>query len=339
MNSVGFDLGSHSIKLIELAQEGGKHRVVRVNQFTHPFGVMIPQDGDQIQQLAGMVKKELIENKYTIKNIRAALPESVISTKIISTPPLTDAELASAIDWLAEQHIAIPLEELRVEYEVLYRPPANKKNENMRVLLIGVPKAVITSYMSFFDYLEIEPVALESQVISILRALVRENTPTTLYVHMGAASTDFFIVHHGEIVFVYSFSNGGRLITRSIERSMNVDTKQAEEYKISYGVDPNFLEGKIAKIVQPVLQLFIIEIQKAMQYFTGQFGTESVKTIVFSGGSAHMPGLIGLMGSQLGIECTIAHPFEMLLTDTKIPVPTDREASFSVAVGLALRAM
>lgn len=339
MNAVGFDLGSYSIKLIELSPEGKKYRVVKVNQFTHPFGVMIPQDTDQVQQLAGMIKKELIDKKYTIKNLRAALPESVISTKIISTPPLSDAELASAIDWLAEQHIAIPLEELRVEYEVLYRPPANKKNDNMRVMLIGVPKTVITSYMNFFEQLEMEPVILESQVLSTLRSLMKENMPTTLFVHMGAASTDFFIVHQGEIVFVYSFSNGGRLITRSIERGLNVDTKQAEEYKMSYGVDPNFLEGKVAKIIQPVLQLFVLEIQKAMQYFTSQFGTETVKTVIFSGGSAHMPGLIPLMGTQIGVECTIAHPFENLIIDTKTPVPTDREAAFSVAVGLAMRAL
>lgn len=339
MNSVGFDLGSHSLKIIELAPDGKKFRPVRVDQFAHPFGVMIPQDLDQIQQLASMVKKVLVENKYTVQNIRVALPESVVSTKIISTPPLSDAELASASDWLAEQNIAIPLEELKIEYEVLYRPDAAKKNENMRVMLIGVPKTVISSYLSFFDYLEVEPVVLETQVLSILRSLMQENMPTTLFVHMGAQSTDFFIVHQGEIVFVYSFSNGGRLITRSIERSLNVDTKQAEEYKISYGVDPSFLEGKVAKIVTPVMQLFSTEIQKAMQFFTNQYGTQTVKRIVFSGGSAHMPGLIALMSSQMNVECTVAHPFEKLVTDTKVPIPTDREAAFSVAVGLAMRSI
>lgn len=339
MNSVGFDLGSHSLKLIELAPEGKKFRPIKVNQFTHPFGVMIPQDLDQIQQLAAMVKKALVENKYTTANIRAALPESVISSKIISTPPLSDAELASAIDWLAEQHIAIPLEELKVEYEVLYRPDKSKPNENMRVMLIGVPKAVISSYLSFFDYLEVEPVALETQVLSVLRSLTQENMPTTLFVHMGAAATDFFIVHQGEIVFVYSFSNGGRLITRSIERGLNVDTKQAEEYKVSYGVDVSFLEGKVAKIIQPVMQLFIVEIQKAMQYFTSQYGTQTVKRVVFSGGSAHMPGLIAAMSAQMNMECTIAHPFEKLVVDTKVPVPLDREAAFTVAVGLAMRSV
>ena len=88
-----------------------------------------------------------------------------------------------------------------------------------------------------------------------------------------------------------------------------------------------------------MLQLFTIEIQKAMQYFTSQYGTQTVKNIVFSGGTAHMPGLIPLMGSQIGVECTIAHPFANLITDTKTPVPTDREAAFSVAVGLAMRSL
>jgi type IV pilus assembly protein PilM len=336
MNAVGFDLGSHSLKLIELAPDGKKFRPIHVDQFTHPFGVMIPQDMDQIQQLAAMIKKVLVEKKYATQNIRVALPESVVSTKIISTPTLSDAELASAIDWLAEQNIAIPLEELKIEYEVLYRPD-KQKNENMRVMLVGVPKTVINAYMAFFDRLEIEPVILETQVLSILRSCTEENMPTTLFAHMGASSTDFFIVHQGEVVFVYSFNNGGRLITRSIERSLNVDAKQAEEYKLSYGVDPNFLEGKISKIIQPVLQLFVAEIQKAMQYFTSQYGTQTVKRIVLSGGSAHMPGLISAMSSQLGAECTIAHPFEKLVLDTKVPVPADREAAFSIAVGLAMR--
>lgn len=339
MNTLGFDLGSHSLKLVELAASGSKFHAVRMQQFIHPFGVMIPQDHDQLQQLAGMVKKVLVENKYTVQNMRAALPESVVSTKIISTPSLSDAELASAIDWLAEQHIAIPLEELKVEYEVLYRPDKAKKGENMRVLLIGVPKTVITSYMNFFEFLEIEPLILETQVLSILRSLQQENMPTTLFVNIGASSTDFFIVHQGEVVFVYSFTNGGRLITRSIERGLNVETKQAEEYKVTYGTDPQFLEGKIARIIQPVLQLFVTEMQKAMQFFTNQYGTQTVKRVVLSGGTAHMPGLIATLSAQINAECTLARPFQSLVADTKVQVPTDREAAFTVATGLAIRSL
>lgn len=337
MNAVGFDLGSYSLKVAEVAGDGRRVRPVKLHQFTHPFGVMLPADSGQMQQMASMIKQIFIDKKIPFSNVRAALPESVVSTKIISTPSLSDAELASAIDWLAEQHIAIPLEELKLEYEVLYRPDKSRKNENMRVMLIGVPKAVIESYLTLFGYMEIEPVLLETQVLSILRSTLTESMPTTLVVHMGAAATDFFIVHEGEIVFVYTFTNGGRLLTRSIERGLNVDAKQAEEYKMTYGVDPQFLEGRLVAILNPVLQLFKIEIQKAMQYFTGQFGTQSVKRVVLSGGGAHMPGLITHLASQLNVECTLARPFAHFETDTKMQLPMESEASFSVACGLAFR--
>lgn len=335
MNAVGFDLGSSSLKLLEATKEGDKYRVLQALEYSNPFGVMLPQDISQLEQLAGMLKQVVSEHKIGINNFRVALPENVISTKIISTPNLSDAELASAIDWLAEQHIAIPLEELKVEYEVLFRP--EKKDENMRVMLIGVPKRLITTYMKLFELMELEPAIMETQVLSMLRSTMNDQMPTTLFVHMGAASTEFVIVHEKEIVFVYSFGNGGRLLTRSIERGLNLDTTQAEEYKKSYGVDAQFLEGKLAAILDPVMHMFVTEIQKALQYFTGQFGTLRVKRIVFTGGGANLPGIIPFFASNFDQEVMVANPFDRFVADTKTPIPTDRAPSFDVAAGLVMR--
>jgi type IV pilus assembly protein PilM len=337
MNAVGFDLGSSSLKLIEALKEGNGYRLIQAAQYAHPFGAMLPPDADQAKQLADLVKQVFAEHHVPIGSVRAALPESMVSTKIISTPPLSDAELASAIDWLAEQHIAIPLEELNVEYEVLYRPPAEKKNENMRVMLIGVPKKVIQQYMDFFSLLEIEPILLETQIVSILRSVMAEEMPTTLVVHMGSSSTDFMILHEKELVFVYSFPNGGQLFTRAIERGLNLDTQQAEEYKRSYGIDPQFLEGRLAGILDPVLFLFVGEIQKAMQYFTSQFGTMTVKRLLLSGGGAQMPGIVPSLASRLNLEVVITNPFDHFIPDTKVQIPVGQQAAFTIATGLVMR--
>ncbi|PWU22892.1 hypothetical protein C5B42_04890 [Candidatus Cerribacteria bacterium 'Amazon FNV 2010 28 9'] len=338
MNAVGFDLGSSSLKIMEASKEGDKYRALQALEFANPFGVMIPPDAAQLEQLAGMLKQVLHEHKLPLGSIRTALPESLISTKIISTPTLTDAELASAIDWLAEQHIAIPLEELKIEYEVLYRPDKSKSNDqNMRVMLIGVPKRVVTSYLKVFELMEVEPVVMETQVLAALRPVINDQLPTTLLVHMGASSTELVIVHEREIVFVYSFASGGRLLTRSIERGLNLDTQQAEEYKKSYGVDPQFLEGKLVRILDPVMRLFVNEMQKALQYFTGQFGTLRVKRIVFSGGGANLQGIIPFFASQFDQEVVVANPFDRFVSDVKTPIPTDRAPSFDVSCGLVLR--
>lgn len=337
MNYVGFDLGSSSLKVLEVAKEGERLKAVQAFEYTNPFGMMIPQDEVQLKQLAGMIKQVLSEHKIQTTSLRTAIPESLISTKIVSTPPLSDAELASAIDWLAEQHIAIPLEEVNVEYEVLYRPDQSKKEENMRVMLIGVPKTVIASQLHFFELLEIEPVIMETQVVAMVRSILSEQMPTTLVVNMGASTTDLVIVHEKEIVFVYSFGNGGRLLTRSIERGLNLTTDQAEEYKKSYGIDPALLEGKLATILDPVMRLFVTEIQKALQYFTGQFGTLQVQRIMFAGGGAQLVGLVPYFAKQFTQEIVVANPFEHLVADTKTPLPTDRAASFAIATGLVMR--
>lgn len=337
MNHVGFDLGSASLKVLEVSKEGDKLKAVQAFEYANPFGIMLPQDENQLKQLAGMVKQVLTEHKVQTGSLRTAIPESLISTKIVSTPPLSDAELASAIDWLAEQHIAIPLEEVKVEYEVLYRPDPSKKDENMRVMIIGVPKTVIASQLRFFELLEIEPVLMETQVVAGVRSILSEQMPTTLMVHMGANNTDLVIVHEKEIVFVYSFANGGRLLTRSVERGLNLSTEQAEEYKKSYGIDPALLEGKLAAILDPVMRLFVTEIQKALQYFTGQFGTLQVQRILFSGGGAQLVGLVPYFAKQFTQEIVVANPFEHIVVDTKTPLPTDRAASFVVATGLVMR--
>lgn len=339
MNYVGFDLGSSSLKLLEVTKEGNKLKAIQAFEYANPFGAALPPDEAQLKQLATMLKQVITEHKVSLSSVRTAIPESLISTKIISTPPLSDAELASAIDWLAEQHIAIPLEEVKVEYEVLYRPPSNKKEENMRVMLIGVPKVVIAGHMKLFELLEIEPVIMETQVVSLLRSVMQEQMPTTLIVNMGASATDFIIVHEKEIVFVYSFANGGRLLTRSIERGLNLTTDQAEEYKKSYGIDPALLEGKLTTILDPVMRLFVTEIQKALLYFTGQFGTLQVQRILFAGGGAQLNGLVPYFAKQFTQEIVVANPLQNIVADTKTPLPMDRSASFAIATGLVMREM
>lgn len=337
MHNVGFDLGSSSLKVVEASRVGAKLHAVQAFEYVNPFGIMLPADEVELQQLAAMVKQVLVEHKVDLTNVRTAIPESLISSKIVNTPPLSDAELASAIDWLAEQHIAIPLDEVKVEYEVLYRPGSNNKDENMRVMLIGVPKTVISNHMKFYDLLGIEPTIMETQVVSLLRACVQPEMPTTMVVNMGGLTTDIAIVHQQEIVFTYSFAIGGRLLTRSIEKGLNLTVDQAENYKKSYGIDPQQLEGKLATILDPVMKLFVSEMQKALQFFTSQHGTFQVERIVLSGGSALLAGAVPYFAKNFSQEIIIANPFINLTTDTKTPLPADRSCTFAIATGLAMR--
>jgi cell division ATPase FtsA len=64
---------------------------------------------------------------------------------------------------------------------------------------------------------------------------------------MGASNLDLAVVANGMFDFIFSSKNGAQLLTNSIAQSFGLDLKQAEEYKITYGLNAEQLEGKLFK--------------------------------------------------------------------------------------------
>ncbi len=112
------DIGTYAIKI--LSGKGGKrtHISKSVESF-NTSGSDNPQNETQRKQLSELLGDLINQNKIPKGSVRLSLPEHLASTQIISIPSLTTSELASAIDWQAEQHIPIPKNELNLEYQVL----------------------------------------------------------------------------------------------------------------------------------------------------------------------------------------------------------------------------
>ena len=331
--AVAVDLGTYTIKAIQ-ANPGNQVAVLRTAEVFNPSGLAIPTDEIQADKLGDLINNIFNDHGLERTDVRLALPESLVSTKIISIPTLTDAELASAINWQAEQHIPIPLDELSLEYQVLSRPANRHSEEQMRVLMVGARKSIVDRYLDVFLRAGIEPTTLETQTLAVYRSL--QFTPediTTLVVHMGATNTDMVIVHKGEPRFVYTHTNAGQFLTRAIEQAIQLDTKQAEEYKRSYGLEPQYLDGRLKEVLSPAIRLSLLEMQKAMQFFASQSDVEPVKRILLSGGSAQLPGLVQVVTEQLGVEVLIAAPF----ASSHGEIPAANHPAYSVCMGVLMR--
>ncbi len=331
--ALALDIGSYTIKAIS-AKPGARPNVQRVVEVFNPLGISVPGDEAQIEKLAAQVQAVITDNKLPTIDVRLALPESVVSTKVISLPSLTDAELASAIGWQAEQHIPIPPEELSLEYEVLFRPPRKDKNTLMRVLLVGVRKSVIEKYMAVFGLLGIEPTILETQMMSIIRsAQFAATDPATLIVHLGAATMDMALVNQGQLDFVISHLSGGQSLTKLLSQQIGLDAAQAESYKRTYGLEPEQFQGKVRGVLLPATTILLSEMQKSVRFFLSQHPAEQVKRIVLSGGTAQLPGFVQYITQELGTEVLVAAPF----TPATGQLPSVNHAALTVCMGLLMR--
>ena len=334
MPATAIDIGTYAVKIVT-ADPGPTPNVIRAVEALNPYNVAVPTDDLQTEQLSELINNLIFDNKLPHTDLRLSLPEAVVSTKVIHIPPLTDAELASAIGWQAEQHIPIPKNELSLQYKVLYRPPKTDKQTLMRVLLTGTRKPLVERYTSLFTNLGIEPTFLETQILSILRSLgITKTEPPTLIVSLGATNMDLTVVANGEILFVFTQPGVGALLTKVLQQAIGSDHQQAEQYKRTYGLQPTEFEGKVRDGLLPTINTLVTEIQKDIRYFNSQTAQNNpLQRVVLTSGTAQLPGLVEELTEKLAMEVLLAAPFATATGD----IPAQNHQVFAVCMGLLMR--
>lgn len=329
MPTLALDLGSYSIKVL-IGKSGKSAKVDKAFEVLNPTGLAAPADDAQVEQLRQMMTTLWQDYALPKAQLRLSLPESVVATKVISIPPLSDSELASAIQWQAERHIPIPKEELSLQYQVIARPQ-NKQDTTMQVLLVGVRKQVVERYISLFQNIGVEPTLVETQAVSIYRNVgVAESDPVTLIAHLGASELILQVVTAGRLNFVVSHMGGGLLLTRVLQTTLNLEAGQTEQYVRAYGLDESQFEGKVREILLPQAREWLREMRIAMQYYANEHTGASVQRIILSGGVASLRNFAALVSAELGTEVLVSSPFGAAKTVENASNPP----SFAVAMGL-----
>jgi type IV pilus assembly protein PilM len=335
--SVGIDIGSKTIKAIELKMEEGKS-VLKGAGIVGVKNLNIEKitDDSQYSELAAIIKKLFSDAKISSKEVVVSLPESAVFTRSLRFPLLTDQEIASAVKWQAEDIIPIPLKDAIFQHVVLERRE-NTQPPEVSVLVVAAPRILVEKYVKLLGMAGLTAVGVETELLALSRSLSVPNK-TILIIDFGAKATNMAIVKNEKLVFSRTIPTAGDAITRSISQNLSIDPAQAEEYKKTYGLNPMQLEGKVMNSILPVFKIVVEEIKKAEHFYQTDEKGEMPSITVLSGGSAGLPEVAGAITKLIGTEVVIANPF------AKISISNESAQSlkpfaplYSVAVGLALK--
>ncbi len=339
MNSViGLDIGSHSIKLVELGRDGGANVLFTAGTIPTPpkaLSSSVPADSEAV---AIAIKKLLKDTGSKTRTVNVALPESQVFTRVIEVPQLSNRELTSAIRWEAEQYIPLPLDQVNIDFSVLRQAKETGTNK-MEVLLVAAPKALLERYVNILDLADVTISGVETEIIAASRAIIRSATmiKTAMVVSLGAQTTDLAILRNGIIAFTRSISAGGEALSRALAVGLGFEQAQAEEFKKTYGLEQDKLEGKIVTAAKPIMDTIVGEIKRAVAFYQEKNKGVAVEAIILSGGTAKLPGLVVYMAQALGIEAQLANPWVGIKKDPRFAALDSEGPVFAVAVGLALR--
>lgn len=339
MLPIGIEIGSNSIKAVELVKTGNKYFLSSYAIAPATAKGIATDSNVDFEVIAEIVKKVVLELKTRNRMAAIAIDQSLVFTRVLEMPQMTDVELASAINWEAEEYIPLPISQVRLEWQIMRKNVNQEGEKRMDVLLVASPRNLIDKYHHLAEAAGLELKFLEPESIAILRALSLFNLDkgNTIVVNFGNSKTDILISSNGSVSFVRSVATGSKSLTRAIAKSLNISEEQAENYKLAYGFDASKLNGSLVTIMQPIFDVLIEEIKRAIVFQQNKDPQNLVKTLALCGAGSSMPNINVLLSNVLNLEVVTADPFVQIAPkDASVKIASQANQKFLVAVGLAM---
>lgn len=258
-------------------------------------------DAAKVSQVVRQLVKDL---KLTTNSVVAGLPASRVFASVITTPKVSEAELAKAIRYQADQYIPMPVDQVKLDWSIL--GPGTTDNE-IEVLLVAAPNAVTTKYLQILEGAGLEVMALEINSTALYRALVPPTSPPVLVLDMGMAASDLAIIHQHTPRLIRSISVGGRTLVKAASQTLGLDEAQAEQFVQKFGLTQTKLEGQVFKAIKPSLDILVEEVQKSIKFFTGRYPSAKLEKLVLTGGTSNLLELPTYIATAIGLPVEIGN--------------------------------
>lgn len=331
-NILGIDLGSTSIKIVELDRKKSPPSLVTYGYLEKIESNVLNGSPEEIKRRTVELLKKLCQRAGVTTNlVVTALPSFSVFSSLITLPVAPLKELKESIDRQAKKLIPIPLEETILDWKILGKYKVARQ-ENYQILINVVSKKLVKEYLEIFKEAELKLLSLETESFALARSLVGRDQHVTMIIDFSAVSTDVIVVEKTIPVFHRSIDLGGINLTHLISQTLNIDFRKAEQFKrdlFSLNSLPSFLQSFLKPIAD--------EINYSAQLYRNQTGKE-IEKVILSGGSAYLPKIDEYFSNNLNLKVIVGNPWKIISYPFSLePVLLEVAPRFSVAIGLALR--
>ncbi len=336
------NLGHFSIKIAESKlNSSGKAKLVNIGQTPTTIGIL-DNDSDQgIQTLANEIVKAHKAIGVKTKNCVLSVPEVGVFSRLITLPKVTDTEVSEAIQWALKPLVPMSLENVNISFLEIDEKIV-QGNVFTDWYVVAAPKKLIIKLQTVIEKAGLNLIAVETEALAVARMVAYnyplQNKKDVMILDIGAEGTNVILSRNSVVMFSQTISTGSNSVSKVIAADFGIDLAQAEKYKIAFGIDFTQGDGKIAKSIEPIIQIILSELQRTITYYKEKIGgTNNISTIYLTGGGALLPKLESYIAQNLNINTVIVDPLLNFDVDNRNKYKNLNINGFNVALGLSIK--
>ena len=335
-SSIGLDIGSGFVKVVEVDHSGDQPEVTRV--------AMRPLLPDAIVEGEIMdygVVSEAVQglfNDLGLKgaNVVTAIGGHDVIIKKIEMDRMKESDAREVIRWEAEQHVPFDIKSVELDFQIL-DPTAT--GAHMNVLLVAAKRELVDNKVGLLQDAGVNPVVIDVDAFALHNAF-EHNYPDDrdgiiALVNVGHETTNVNILEDGVPILTRDIPFGSRKIREDLQRERGLTAEQAEDV-----VQGRESAANLDSFIEASADEVAVGIERASAFLMTREDGNSVGKIFLSGGGARIPGMNQTLARRMNVETEVVDPFARVPMRSNASAISIDEAApmFLLPLGLALRA-
>ncbi len=337
--TIGLDIGSHAVKICELAQAGTKLKLLSLGSARLPEGAV--QDGELKNPavVAGVIRKLLDNLKIKGKKVGISISGYSVILKKINLAVMSAKDLDSHIQSEAEQYIPFDLSDVYLDYQDLHTNSDNEPRTD--VMLVAAKREVVDAYLQMLRSIGLTPVLVDVDAFALENSYEINfgQEGNVVLVDIGSSKMNINIISRGASLFARDVVLGSRQLSEQIQERFDLEFDEAEGFKTGQ-VPAAAKQAELEEIFVGTTTQWIMEIKKAIDFYNSNFPDSPLTKIVLSGGGAKVKGLDRFFSEETGLPVELFNPFAHTEIDASRIDPDYINAlapEMAISMGLATR--
>ncbi len=335
--SIGLDIGSGFVKIVEVDRSGDQPEVVRV-----AIRPLLPDaivEGEVMDPglVADTIRSLFQDVGIKSREVVTAVGGHDVIIKKIEMDRMKMADAREVIRWEAEQHVPFDIKSVELDFQIL-----NPLEEGlqMEVLLVAAKKELVDNKVALLADAGLSPAIIDVDAFALHNAF-EHNYPEAMegivaLVNVGHETTNVNILEEGVPILTRDIPFGSRRVREDLQRERGLTAEQAEDVVQGRGDLTDF-----GKFVEQSADEVAVGIERASAFLMTRQSGEGLGRVYVSGGGARIPGMTDALASRMNVETHQVNPFERTPVRPGAAVNLSLEEAspmLLLPLGLALRA-
>jgi type IV pilus assembly protein PilM len=366
--SIGLDIDRGALKAVQLSEVGGGYELRHVGYHRLPPGAVVEGEVADPELLGAEIREFWSTHSFKSRSVILGVANQRVVVRLLNLPRMEEGDLKSAINFEAQDHIPMSMEQAVLDYVVL--GPQGEGSDLDRILLVAAHREMLEGYTSAVRAGGLRPAGVDVKALSLTRSTQPDTffeEEATLLLDVGTEISNLVVVQGGGPTLTRFIPIGLDDLVRSVSEAADLPEDEAEKLALDSRSRPGYdgadteaeeappseretaateempfdpaIVYDVRRGLEEAIQTLAEDVQRSIEYHHSQPDSLEVSNVFVSGEGALVAGLDAYLGELLGIPTRRGNPAGKLsgnrsnISDEQLGA---MEPVLAVAFGLAM---